>query len=341
MSEFNNFISLLKSNQYIPIEFFSLDGYCKAVKIIHINSGKLFFIQVSKKYKIIIPDDILNKYTITKDDSTTKEFNSSYLSDYYPMIKIDTKENQIIDNISSVLKSNYKQQIVLSKNSSFEHLEQLKRIKYCFKTLEYKIILQTTTHLLFLTYDNNIEVYEVHYYVTNKSLKTFYPILTLEQFYLKIKLAYKFIIEIDNELYNILNMNQSKHNEHMTSQFVNNFINNNNKLLEIKYNLLKTQSEISYLLNDIQEKEEKILDEREEIISRKSTNIYDEANTSKLKEEIEKKYNKIHSIKLKLIDKNISLDNKIKNIYLVIDQLGFNLSVSLNELRNELNIIME
>ena len=339
-SEFNNFTKLLKNNSYIPIEYFIFEKYCKTVKVIHINSGKIFFIQISKKYKISIPDDISNKYTIIQDNSNTKEFNSSYLSDYYPMIKINTNEDQVIDNISSVLKSNYKQQIVLSKNSSFEHIEQLKRIKYCFKTLEYKITFQTSTHLLVLNSENNIEVYEVQYYPNDHTFKTFYPIMTLEQFYLKIQVAYKFISEIDNGLFSVFNINQEKHNEHMTSQFVNNFINNNNKLIQIKYNLQQSQYEISSLLNGIHEKEEKLLDIKYELSNTKSGNIYDEANLSKRKEEVEKNYNKIHVVKLKLIDKIINLDNKIKNMYLVIDQLGFNLSVSLNELRNELNNIV-
>ena len=50
---------------------------------------------------------------------------------------------------------------------------------------------------------------------------------------------------------------------------------------------------------------------------------------------------KIKHTKLQVLDRVIQLDGKIKNMYLIIDQLGFNLSLSLNELRNELEMMLK
>jgi SMC interacting uncharacterized protein involved in chromosome segregation len=65
-------------------------------------------------------------------------------------------------------------------------------------------------------------------------------------------------------------------------------------------------------------------------------NMFRDAEQSRKREELENTYKQIHTTKLQLLDKLLKLDTKIKNMYLVIDQLGFNLSLAFNELRNEL-----
>lgn len=339
MSDFNKFTQLLKANDYIAIEYFSYNNYCKLVKIVHLISGKLFYLQISKQYKLAIPTDVPNNYNIMRENSNSKEFNSSYLTDYYPMIRLEQKGDQIVDNIADKLTSNYKQPISLSKNSTTEYVEQLKRLKYCFKTLEYKVILQTCKNLLLLNMENNIEVYEIDHYPIHK-IKTFYPLVGLEQFYTKIQVIHDIIKEIDNEFYCILDINQQKHNEHLTTKFVDNFITNNDKLLSTKKRLHDIHNDICSVLIDIHNKENRQLELINNQTKNKSYNIYEDANISRHKEELRNSYDKIHDTKIKIIEKIIKLDDKIKNIYLIIDQLGFNLSVSLNELRNELNDIL-
>jgi SMC interacting uncharacterized protein involved in chromosome segregation len=67
-----------------------------------------------------------------------------------------------------------------------------------------------------------------------------------------------------------------------------------------------------------------------------SNNLYRDAEYAKQRDEWETHLKTIHSTKLQLMDKLLKLDAKIKNMYLVVDQLGFNLSLSFNELRSEL-----
>lgn len=344
---YNNFIKLLSSNDYVAVEYFVGQAgqdrmYCKLIKVIHIISGEIFFILVSKKYKLALPSELINKYTIKSDKLHNNTKSSSFLSENYPMIQMNTTEDQIINNISDKLKSNYKQQIELTKNSSYEQIEQIKRMKYCFKTLEYKVLIQTCRNLIYLNRSNEVEVFEVEHY-PNHQMRAFFPVITFEQFFQKIQVIHTVVKEIIEQFCEILNINQQKHNEHMTSKFIDNFITNNSKLLIIKTQLKQTQNDISTVLQKLQKKENEYLQKIDSVTnqSKQSGNIYSDANNSRLKQDLYNSYEKIHHTKLQIIDKMIQLDNRLKHIYLVIDDLGFNLSVALNELRNELNIFLQ
>ena len=97
------------------------------------------------------------------------------------------------------------------------------------------------------------------------------------------------------------------------------------------------RQEIVKVLDDLQIKESNVLKKLDLLYSKPSHNIFQDASNSKQKETLETSLEKIKHTKLQVLDRVIQLDSKIKNMYLVIDQLGFNLSLSLNELRNELH----
>lgn len=335
MADFNKFNDLLKTSDYTAVEYFSYNKYCNFVKVIHMTSGKVFFLNISRTYKMSINEDSMNHYRITKEELQNKEFNSKQLIEYYPNIQLETKETDVFDNMSDKLKVNYKQPINIFTETAFDHIEQLKRLKYCFKTLEYKCMLQTDQYLVILNQENRIDVYKIENYPRTE-IRTFYVVVSLEQLYSKINLIHNLIGQIETEFYTILNLNQEKHNHFLNTNYVEHFIKNNDQLINTKKQLQKTQHEIAKLLETLQYKESNCLQKLDTILSKPSHNVFQDASLSKQKDEIEIALKKIKTTKLGILDRMIQLDNKIKNMYLVIDQLGFNLSLSLNELRNEL-----
>jgi len=335
MADLQKFNQLLKLNDYTVLEYFSYNGYCNFVKVIHVSSGKIYFITVSKSFRLRITEDVSNHYVLTKEDLKTKEFTSSELAEHYPMIQLQNNSEEVVDNISDKLKTSYKQPIALHVSTASDQIEQIKRLRYCFKMLEYKLILQTDQHLIFLNQENILEIYKMENYPRTQT-HTFYIVVTLEQFYGNLNIIHTTVDQVEKEFFSILNLNQIKHNQYLNTNQVNYFMNNNQQLLEVKKKLHDTYREICEMIVKVQNKENQCLERMNESRNTTTHNILRDAEQSRKREEMENNYRQIHSTKLQLLDKLLKLDTKIKNMYLVIDQLGFNLSLAFNELRNEL-----
>jgi len=335
MADFNRFNQLLKSNEYTIIEYFSYHKYCNLVKVIHIHSGAIFFISLLKTYRLVVPENTLNHYVLTREDSKNREFTSKQLSDYYPTIELDLDHVDGKEDVTSRLKVSYKQPITIHLNTASEYLDQMKRLKYCFKTLEYKFLLQTDSYIINLNSENTIDIFKLENYPkTNTHM--FYIVTTLEQFYSQINNIHDVVSQVESEFYGILDMNQQKHNQYLNTHYIDFFINNNEKLLRSKHNLHAMYKQMCSMLTKVYEKEMQCTEALTKIKNKPSHNIFRDAELAKQKEQTEQALKKIHEAKMQLLEKLLKLDIKIKNMYLVLDQLGFNLSLSFNELKNEL-----
>lgn len=338
MADFNRFNQLLTSNDYNIVEYYSYNKYCNLVKVIHVVSGAIFFISVLRSYRLSIPPEIINHYILIRENSKNREFTSSQLTDYYPMIQLDPLESlePNSEDVTGQIRVSYKQPINIHTSSASDHLDQMKRLKYCFKTLEYKVLLQSDQYIINLNYENTIDIFKVENHPKTNT-DTFYVVCTLEQFYARLNFIYDTIRQVESEFYNILDMNQQKHNQYLNTHYIEFFINNNDKLLKSKRKLHETYNHICDLLVKLQDKEMECSEKLTAIKNKSSTNIFKDADHARQKDIIETEYKNIHSTKLQVLDKLLKLDSKIKNMYLILDQLGFNLSLSFNELKNELH----
>jgi hypothetical protein len=104
MADLQKFNQLLKLNDYTTLEYFSHSGYCNLVKVVHILSGKIFYISISRSFRLKITEDVSNHYLLTKEDAKNREFTSSQLADQYPMIQLQAQGDEIIDNICKKLR---------------------------------------------------------------------------------------------------------------------------------------------------------------------------------------------------------------------------------------------
>lgn len=335
MADFQKFNQLLAGNDYVAIEYFSYAKYCTFVKVMHAQSGRLFVLSIARQYKLWIPDNVINHYVLTKEDTRSREFTSQQLNESYPMIQLSASSDDVVDDISDKLRTHYKQPILIHNASVSEPYSQLKRLKYCFKMLEYKLALHTDQHILFLNFENNIDVYKIENY-PRTALHSFYVVVTLEQLYARLNVLHDVVHQIESEFYGILDLNQAKHNQYLHTTHVQYFIDNNDKLLGMKQQLHVTYREIGQLLLQLQQRESSLSERLEALRQRNSANVFREAEHAKQREELDTQYKQVHSTKLQVMDKLLKLDLKIKNVYLVLDQLGFNLSLAFNELRSEL-----
>lgn len=336
MADFNRFNQLLISNDYNVIEYYSYNGYCVFVKIIHIISGTIFFVSILRRYRLVVPSNMINHYTLLREDPKSKEFTSAQLNDYYPMIQINPDIIDGSEDVTGQIKVSYKQPISIHKTTASEYLEQMKRLKHCFKTLEYKIVLQSDLYIINLNIENTIDIFKIENHPKTNA-HTFYVVCTLEQFYARLNVIHDMINQVEIEFYDILDINQQKHTQYLNTHYIESFVNNNNRILRSKQGQHQTYRDICKLLIKLQEKELACSEKVTKINNRSSNNIFNDATNIKEREQAEQEYKTIHTTKLQVLDKLLKLDSKIKNLYLVIDQLGFNLSLSFNELKNELH----
>jgi len=338
MTDINNLIQFLKEHDYTAFEYYSLDGYCFLVKVIH-NTGSFFSVTVSKKYRISIPSEFKNHYILEKDDLINREISSKNLNECYPNIELNTTASDNVGNMNDKLVGNYKQPITIISNRSYQSIEQINRLKHCFKLLEYKLFIQDQFSIVLLTKDNTVVIYKVENYPKTKN-KIYFINITLEQLYSKITIIHNVIDQVEDEFRDILDVNQTKHNQYLNTNYVEHFINNNDKILKSKQIMVGTKKDISVMLLDICNTEDKLLKERQNISYKSSHNVFHDAEISAQKEIIDQKISKLHELKLNLLDKVITINLKIRDIYLIVDQLGFNLSLSLNDLRSELSSML-
>lgn len=334
MADFNKFNQLLQNNDYTILEYFSYHKYCTFVKIINTLTGNIYFINISKTYKLLVPSDLINHYVLRKEDTKSKEFTSVQLSGQYPSIQLD-------QNISSEqIKTTYKQPIQIQNNTASDYLEQMKRLRYCFKLLEHKLIIQSDQYLIFLNFENTIEIYRIETH-PRTDLISFYIIISLENFYSRLNTICETITQIETEFYEILNINQSKHIQYLNSNQLYNFVSNNTVVLDNKTRLQNVYNEICTLIKQVQEKETKCLNTIKELRSQPSNNIFKDAEIAKKRDELERAYRQIHDTKIQLLEKVLRLNSNIKHIYLNIDTLGFNLSIAFSDLKNEFDRLLE
>lgn len=337
MSTFENLTQLLHDNGYIVYEYYSYENYCIFIKIIHF-SGSYFFINISSKYKISIPSDTKNHFHIEKDMQNVKNIKFQDLYENYPTIELS---NDIyIRNISENLQTTYKQPIDINTYKSHICIEQMLRFRHSFKSLEYKLLIQDQSTIVVLNRENKIIVYTIKNHNLSKE-RTYYILATLEQLFIERNKIHIIINQIEEQFYKILDLNQKKHNHYLNTTYIQHFIANNNLLLINKNKILTTKKEIETVLLNLNTSELKFKEELKIVNKKTNHNIFNDAENSVQKELIQHKLKRIQTLKLELLDKLIFLNTKIKDIYLIIDQLGFNLSLALNELRNEIGIMLK
>ena len=161
MADLNKFNQLLESNDYSILEYFSYHQNCVLVKVVHGLTGRIFFISIAKRYRLAIQHDLVNHFHLSRENDQAKHYTSQQLSESYPMIQLLNQGEGVIDDISDKLHTNYKQPIQLQSTSVQEQMAQLKRLKYCFRMLEYKILLHTDQHILLLDENNAVQTFKV------------------------------------------------------------------------------------------------------------------------------------------------------------------------------------
>ena len=347
-TDLTKFNVLLFSNNYTVIEYFSYHRCCIFCKVLHLDSGRIFFIQINRRYKMLIPqvdntdEPPLKHYPLSKDDQLSKEFTVKELTEQYPLITLENNPKMTIDNIATKLKINYQQPLTLHKSTAWDYLQQMKRIKHCFKLLEYKIVLQTEEYLIVLLEDNSVQVYKIDGYTSsaaNCKTISFFITVQLEQFYAKMDSIDKVVRTIENEFYEVLDLNQEKHGHYMTSKSIKYFIESNEEFLTTKQTLHDSYVELGNALKKVIQKEQALENQLFDLQVAPTTNIHKDAEKVKQREELEHGLQLTRQLKDEVFDKLILFDIRIKSAYLILDQLGFDLTLAFNQIRNELKFL--
>jgi hypothetical protein len=318
----------LRTHGFLALEYFTQDSLVLFIKIIHTESGHLFFLSIPSKLSLHVDPDTnvfsIRPYTRTQGDHPIVSTEYQPLAEHSP--------SHSTRPVSEQLEEGYQQPIHLSDLTTEERAvvdvlkRQLLRLRHCFKRIRYSLVVTYSNCLVYLRDQQKLDVYLVHGYEKNKQ-KAWYTITDLETFYSKIATFGDHLLRIHTEFEALLDLNQRKHIEFLRKRYVDAFIERSTEITRIKTTLKEQQFAVRKVLTKLQGQENALLDERDRV-----GNLQDSESAHR-RSFLSERADKVHRLKLDVLQALTLLDRRIKNLYLEADSIGFDLSRSLNEIQ--------
>jgi hypothetical protein len=325
----------LRRNGFLALEYFTQDSLVVFIKVIHTESSHLFFLTIPSKLSLRVEPDT-NVFSIRPYTRTGGE-HPIVSSEYRPLIEHSPSTSS--RPVSEQLEEGYQQPIHLSDLTPEERAvvdtlkRQLLRLRHCFKRIRYSLIVTYSNCFIHLRDQQKLDVYMVHGYEKTKQ-KAWYTVTDLETFYAKITSFGDHLFRIHNEFEALLDVNQRKHIEFLRKQYVDAFIERSTEIANVKLTLKEQQFAVRAVLTKLQTQEDSLLDERDRV------GLQQDSDSAHRRSFLSDRIDKVHRLKLDVLQALTLLDRRIKNLYLEMDSIGFDLSRSLNEIhtlmKNEL-----
>lgn len=314
----------LINQDFKPINYFSLNGEYRYIEVFSDKIANSLFIYISSKYKFNDETASYKLKSIDIEDTGTAE---DYIDDNSVSKKYThTKININSENVQDTLENNYKHSIDLKDMASDDLLalktgyRQIKRLRYCVETLNYKIGIISKGYLISIK-RNDIECFLIKKYPRDSS-KKFFVVIDLENFYKNIDNIHRDIAVVKQSIYTILEKNQEIHID-LIDQIIK-----NKKYISIvpekvsnkKAEYEKMISELYTMLKTLNTKEDSI-----KIDMKKSgaIDIYSDIERAHKRKQMEKELEKVLELKRNVIVSIIENNKKLQDLILTTDELLF------------------
>jgi hypothetical protein len=215
----NRLKDFLKKNNYIIVETYSIDEYCKYIKINSTTKGNTIIVSVPSKYNILDEKSIsLVPVEIGKARYEDAE--------EYDKIKSDTLAHTYIDpeDVDKMMSVDYKNiNIEEDKDNKIrrelsEIKNQMNRLKNCTVDIKYKLCIETDECYCIINSKNKIKCFKkknAKYALDEddeySNTKKIFISIDMESFYDNINTVYSDCKKVEDELYSILNKSHSSH----------------------------------------------------------------------------------------------------------------------------------
>jgi hypothetical protein len=340
---FNKLEKLLSEKGLLPKKYFTIHDLIIYVEVLSLSNAGCFLLYIPSKYEIEISggDDVYKvKYVnVTEDGHIPEDYagepDVADLRKNYDCGGIDLVSNENQSDMQGYLEEKYKYPVSLKSAGNKdvvklkEVFRQLRRLKFCTQTLNYKLAIVFNRHLCCIRRDDTYECFAIQ----GESLgeeKRLMVTIDLETLYEKIDTVSLDIKTIRDGVCKVLDKNQNKHVRN-----IQRMLEQKNKLIvfagivkEKKDKYSKALERLEKLLADLVVVEKKNMDkfiEAEEKFSRqtnlKGMNADIERSNQIYKFETE--ISRINSIKQELIRNILTARSKRENLALSADNIVF------------------
>jgi len=333
--------NLLESKGFIPMKYFTLDGFCFYIEVWSTKSAEIFLLYIPSKYEF--------ENRSTKDSFKMKQINMKENNE--DISETITKKNHVEDiytgkiqlsphkeKMRNHLEDGYKQEISLSDIPEEDIVgikavyRQLFRLKYCVQNLKYKIGIIYKNYMCVIRRDDSINCFVLKGYP--KENKKFYIIIDLETFYDKNDKILEDIHTVQSSVFKILERNQVSH-----SVVLSKMIDNKKEMENIPEKVYIKKANYENMLKRLEnqlavmlESEEKVNTELKNLLSNTSTNLQNDITRAHERTKLEKELEKIIGIKGRITSTISFLRDKLSTTILAIDDIMFNNAIMFDEI---------
>jgi hypothetical protein len=292
---------------------------------------------IPSKYHIEIHEKLENVYKLKSldiniNDNITDDYAGEKSEKYKNHnIHVDPDEDE---ELEKHLENNYKQQISLNNipdedlNSVKQIYRQLKRLKYCFQNIKYKMAIFYLNYICSIDRQDEILCFIVKHF-GKSSIKKMFILTDLELVFEKNDNLMNDIISVRNSIYDILQKNQGRHIE-----LINKMIENKKEIINIpkqveirNYYYDHLLQELNTMINTMNQSERNVIEKLQELQNQKLAGISNDISNAHQKANIEKELLEINNIKADITSNIMSIRNNKENTILEIDKIMFDNTV--------------
>lgn len=342
----------LASKDFITKSFFNYEGSCIFVEVININTTDTLFIYINSSYELDaskkqsvfdlkylditdenFEDDIKDKYAKEPEDIDIEK--------NYEEINLDESKRE---NMEEFLEDNYKSELSIRevRNEDVIRLKelsrQLKRLKFCVQSINYKLIVVYKSYMCVINRHNEIDLYNIKGY-EGDDIRVLHVMIDLENLYDSINTVSSDITTIRRGVYNIFDKNQKKQMvsfEKLMSegQSIFSFI----QIFTTKKTQYEEYLQKLYLMNDtVVQSEKEITDKIADIRDDSRGGIQSDIQASHSISKYEAELSNLKSTKHKIVKNIFNIRNKLDDMILHTDKVFFDNVVMFDTIIKNIN----
>jgi hypothetical protein len=344
----NKLEKLLSKRGLIPKKYFTIDGLIVYIEVLIIASADSFMLYIPSKYDIEIGegDDVFKiKYIdITEDGNIPNDYagepDNFDLDKDYDGDDIDLSPDTQHKNMEGYLEEKYNHPVSLKDDKKNikkdigiqlrEVFRQLRRLKFCTKSIKYKIAIIFNNYLCCIRRDDTYECLFVYNSSGGSDERKLMVTIDLETLYEKIDSVSLDIKTVREGIYRVLDKNQGKHIRNIQKMLEkkNTLSTFSNRVLTKKLQYSNYLTNLEEMLSNLNRAEKKNVEKLMEIEDKYSG----EASLKGMHSDIEKNHqiakyeneiSRINGVKHELIRNILIVKTKHENLSLRADNIIF------------------
>ncbi len=354
----NKLVKVLGAKNFIPKNFFSLDGTCAFVEIVSLKNADTYMLYIPSKYEFDTNQYRnnlkLKQINISDDDRADIDIPNEYAGEpekydveekYEGKISLDsdfpyTKKADDDFNLEDRLVESYRRPILLKDIDSQDNqnvkcvFRQLKRLKYCVQNLRYKLMLVYRRFLCVIHREDYIDCYFCRKLPCSDERQVFIT-MDLELFYENYETLYDDLTQVKNGIKKILDKNHISHTKNLNAM-----LDKKSEILKISFNLISKKDKLRKYIESFEKllertnlnidklvKDLKTLDD-----SKRGEGLKYDIEISHKRKQIDDELENICGVKDRITTQIIKMRLEEENLLLMVDKVLFDNTIMLDKI---------